>query len=327
MTPGQKAAAILALIGEDNAGKIIQKIPKHEVKKILRSYQRLPYLTESDIEKIAKEFLKIIKDLDSEHNKFTLENAKKILKQANSTLKDDKWIDSLSDSFLIEEIRKLILEIDEKILIRGLKNEHPQTMSLILSICSAEKSSALFKLLDENVRCEIILRISQMNYVDTQELENVHEELDKLQKNRAIQETSPGGYEKILNVLQAASVEQREKLLKGIEEKDPKLAEKLLYGLISLSRLAELDPKYLSLLCSQLTDTTIALALRMETPEIKEKFLLAMSKKRRHILEEDIQNSKYPKKDVEKAVAEVVKKALELKDAGKIVFPWETTLV
>jgi flagellar motor switch protein FliG len=66
---------------------------------------------------------------------------------------------------------------------------------------------------------------------------------------------------------------------------------------------------------------------RIEAVEIKEKFLLAMSKKRRHILEEDIQNSKYPKKDVEKAVSEVVKKALELKDAGKIVFPWETTLV
>lgn len=327
MTPGQKAAAILALIGEDNAGKIIQKIPKHEVKKILRSYQRLPSLTESDIEKIAKEFLKIINDLDSEQNKFTLDYAKKILKQANSTLKDDKWIDSLSDSFLIEEIRKLIVEIDEKTLIRWLKNEHPQTMSLILSICHAEKSSSLFKLLDENVRCEVILRISQMNFVDSQELENVHEELDKLQKNKAIQETNPGGYKKILNVLQAASVEQREKLLKGIEEKDPKLAEKLLYGLISLSRLADLDPKYLSLLCSQLTDSTLALALRMEEAEIKEKFLLAMSKKRRHILEEDIQNSKYPKKDVEKAVSEVVKKALELKDAGKIVFPWETTLV
>jgi flagellar motor switch protein FliG len=327
MTPGQKAAAILALIGEDNAGKIIQKIPKHEVKKILRSYQRLPSLSESDVEKIAKEFLKIINDLDSEQNKFTLDNAKKLLKQANSTLKDDKWIDSLSDSFLIEEIRKLIFEIDEKNLIRWLKNEHPQTMSLILSICSPEKSSSLFKLLDENVRCEIILRISQMNFVDSQELENVHEELDKLQKNKAIQETTPGGYEKILNVLQAASVEQREKLLKGIEEKDPKLAEKLLYGLISLSRLADLDPKYLSLLCSQLTDTTLALALRIEAVEIKEKFLLAMSKKRRHILEEDIQNSKYPKKDVEKAVSEVVKKALELKDAGKIVFPWETTLV
>ena len=33
MTPAQKAAAILALAGEENASKLIQNIPEFEVKK------------------------------------------------------------------------------------------------------------------------------------------------------------------------------------------------------------------------------------------------------------------------------------------------------
>ncbi len=327
MTPGQKAAAILALAGEENASKLVQNIPEYEVKKILRSFSRLPNLSEQDIDNIAKEFLNIIKNLNTDKNKFSIENAKRILHAANNSMKDKKWIDSISDSFLIDEIRNILNEIDEKTLANWLKNEIPQTMSLVLSICLPEKSSSLFKFLQEHLRCEIILRISQMNHVNTPELEILYEELEKLQKNRDPIQTNKGGFEKILGVLQAAPLEQRKKLMEGIEMKDPELAKKLIHALLSVNRLAELDPTHLTLLCSSLSDKMISLAMRLERPEIKEKFLSALSKKRRHLIEEDMEGSKELKKDAEIAASFIVKKALELKDSGKIVFPWEVTLV
>ena len=148
--------------------------------------------------------------------------------------------------------------------------------------------------MQEGLRCEIILRISQMNHVDTPELENLYEELEKLQKNRIPIQTSTGGFEKILSVLQAAPVEQRNKLMEGIELRDPELAKKLIYALLSVSRLADLDPTHLSLLCSNLSDKMISLAMRIEKPEIKEKFLSSLSKKRRHLIEEDMEGDKQP---------------------------------
>lgn len=327
MTPAQKAAAILALAGEENASKLVQKIPEYEVKKILRSFHRLPIFTEQDIDNIAKEFLEIIKNLNSDGNPFSIENAKRILRTANNTIKDHKWIEQISDSFLIDEIRRILNEIDEKMLIAWLKNEHPQTVSLVLSICTPEKSSSLFKAIQEYLRCEIILRISQMNHVETPELDNLYEELEKLQKNKHFIQATPGGFEKILSVLQASSPEQREKLLEGIETRDSELAKKLHYALLSVSRLADLNPTHLSLLCASLPDQTIALAMRIEQPEIKEKYLSALSKKRRHLIEEEMDGHKQLKKDVETASSLIVKKALELRDSGKIVFPWEVTLV
>jgi flagellar motor switch protein FliG len=327
MTPSQKAAAILALAGEENASKLVRNIPEYEVKKILRSFSRLPTLTEQDIDNIAKEFLEIIKNLDLDSNKFSMENAKRILYTANNSMKDSNWIESISDSFLIDEIRNILNEIDERILSNWLKNELPQTMSLVLSICLPEKSSSLFKNLQEYLRCEIILRISQMNHVDTPELENLYEELEKLQKNRDPIQTNAGGFEKILSVLQASPFEQREKLMEGIELRDPELAKKLMHALLSVSRLAELDPTHLSLLCSNLSDKILSLAMRIEQAEIRNKFLSSLSKKRRHLIEEDMSGNKQLKKDAEIASSLIVKKALELKDSGKIVFPWEVTLV
>jgi flagellar motor switch protein FliG len=327
MTPGQKAAAILALAGEENASKLVQNIPEYEVKKILRSFHRLPTLSEQDIDNIAKEFLEIIKYLNSDNNKFSFDNAKRILYAANNSIKDKNWIESISDSFLIDEIRRLLNDIDEKMLANWLKNEHPQTMSLVLSICLPEKSSSLFKSLQEHLRCELILRISQMNHVNTPELENLYEELEKLQKNRISIQSSPGGFEKILSVLQAAPYEQRKKLLEGIEIKDPELTKKLIHALLSVSRLADLEPNHLAMLCSNLSDKMISLAMKLEKPEIKEKYLSAISKKRRHLIEEDIEGSKELKKTADIAASLIVKKALELRDSGKIVFPWEVTLV
>lgn len=327
MTPSQKAAAILALAGEENASKLIRIIPEYEVKKILRAFSRLPTLTEQDIDNIAKEFLEIIKNLNLDGNKFSIENAKHILYAANNSIKDKKWIENISDSFLIDEIRTIINNIDEKILINWLKNELPQTMSLVLSICPPEKSSSLFKSLQNHLHCEIILRISQMNHVDTPELENLYEDLEKLKKNRNLIQANADGFEKIRSVLQAAPAEQREKLMEGIELKDPELAKKLTHALLSVKRLAELEPTHLSLLCSNLSDKTLSLAIRLEQIETKEKFLSSISEKRRHLIEEDIENNKQLKKDAEIAATLIVKKALELKDSGKIIFPWDATLV
>lgn len=326
MTPSQKAAIILGLTGDEYASNIIKNIPKFELKKLLQAFSRLPSFTENDIENISKEFLEIIKKLEP-NNKFSLESAKRILISANQSLKDDQWIKSISSSFLIDDIRNILNDIDNKILLNWLKNEHPQVLSLVISICSPEKSSYLFKKIQEQVRCEIILRISQLNHIDTYELENLQEELEKLQKN--INPTSPtlGGFEKIRSVLQVTSTEQREKLLEGIELRDPELAKNLIESLLSVNKLSELNPNHLSILCSNLTDSIISLALRLEQPNIKEKYLSSISKKRREIIEEEMLVGKHPIKDAENAASLIVKKALELKNSGKIIFPWEETLV
>ena len=88
MTPSQKAAAILALAGEENAAKLIQNIPEFETKKILRAFSRLPTLSEKNIEELAKEFVTLVKKVDSYNGNFSLDKAKKILSKANLTLKD-----------------------------------------------------------------------------------------------------------------------------------------------------------------------------------------------------------------------------------------------
>lgn len=327
MTPSEKAAAILALAGEENAAKLIQNLSNPEVKKILRTLSRLPSLSEDDISKIAAEFLAIITNLGSYEGNFTLEKAKKILQTANLASKDSNWIDSLSDSFLLEEIRRILNMIDEKTLANWLKQEHPQTISLILAIATPQKSTVLFKYLQEYVRCEILLRISQMNHVETVELENIYEELNKLQKNLQFNHLSLDGIEKITQMLQAANGEFRNQLLAGIKTKDPQLAERFAHDLLAINKLAELTPAHLSILCANLTDATLTLGLRLENQTVKEKFLSAVAKKRRHLIESEWEGGKVPKKEVETAVAAIIKKALELKEKGKIVFPWEETLV
>ncbi len=327
MTPSQKAAAILALAGEENAAKLIFNIPEFEVKKILRAMNRLPTLTEQDIDKIAKEFLEIIKKIDSYRGKFSLEKAKKILLTANQTIKDPKWIETLSDSYLIEEIRNILNNLPNKTLSQWLKQEHPQTITLILSIATSDKANAIFKFLQENVRCEILLRMSQLNHVDTPELENIYEELSKYQKNVNPKALDSDGIEKIKQMLQATDPAFSTKLLDGIKEKDSNLAQRLQQELLTLSKLSELNQNHMAVLCAHLPDQTLALALRLEPNEIKDKFLCNVAKKRRHLIESEWEGGKVQKKEVDTAIAALIQKALELKENGKIVFPWEETLV
>lgn len=79
-----------------------------------------------------------------------------------------------------------------------------------------------------------------------------------MEKNVNPIQESVGGFKKILAVLQAAPYEQRSKLLDDIEAKEPELAEKLKYALVSIERISTIDQTHLSLLCANLPDKVLS---------------------------------------------------------------------
>ena len=228
---------------------------------------------------------------------------------------------------LARQIRLCLDTLDEKFLARWLKQEQPQTIAFILSLCDAKKSSYLLKHLPEGIQTDVLVRLKELDSIHELELKNIYEELVKLQNKQDHSGNTPDGFEKILSMMKSLPASESRRYLENLEQKDPQFATKLRASILTVERLSQLHPNHLSLLCSKASDKDLSTALRLETKEIQEKYLGALSQKRRCLIEEDLEIGKIPKKEAESAASKIVKFAIELEETGKIIFPWDDALV
>jgi flagellar motor switch protein FliG len=120
----------------------------------------------------------------------------------------------------------------------------------------------------------------------------------------------------------------RSRILDEVALREPELAAHIAGGLLSVERFSELLPAHLALLLAQMKDAEIGSFLRGESSALQKKYLSALSARRR----EDIECLLSPdKKITQNQKAEACERlrmcALKLKGEGRILFPWEETLV
>ncbi|MBX9703646.1 MAG: hypothetical protein K2X39_05790, partial [Silvanigrellaceae bacterium] len=281
MKPEEKAATIILLAGDENIQRLLLGIPKEMQKKAFRALAKVPALNEGDIKSIVDEFIYIVKNLEHEKSTNLSNQAASILKKAGEALKEESWTEQFSHSFLLNDVRDLLNEIETMVLYKWLLNEHPQTIACVLAIGNAKKMAKIFTQFPDDSKTLIIQKISQINSLEPPELTNLYEELANLKSRKGIHSLiNPGGTQKVVELLQASSPEIRMSILEKIGEKAPELHQQIIKELVTVERLSGLLPNHLSLLCSCLPDQVISLGLRLEQQSVREIFLNALSKKR-----------------------------------------------
>jgi flagellar motor switch protein FliG len=128
--------------------------------------------------------------------------------------------------------------------------------------------------------------------------------------------------------VQSLDSDLRGQILSAVEQKDPSLAGYLENGLLSVERIAQLMPNHLALLLSQLKDQDIGWFLRGEKNNVCEIYLSCLSSRRRQDVECLLEPAKkITQKQKAEACERLRAKATSMKEEGKLVFPWEESLV
>jgi flagellar motor switch protein FliG len=304
--------------GEEISAEIFKSMTEFEIKRIGTAMSRLGRLDNDIVDQIMMEFYGIIqqnKKFFYGGNEFT----KKVIGTAFKGGEADELIEQLA---LGSQANLDSLElIDPRSLANFIRNEHPQTVALILAHLDNKKCGEVLKLLPESIHTEVLIRIANLDAVQPEIIDEIDDVLrQEVNAMGTVATQKIGGVEPIagmLNLMDKASAEQ---LLDSFEERDPDLAEQIRQLMFVFDDLVKIDDRGIQELIKNVNNDKWKIALRTASEAVKELVFKNMSERAAVMLKEDMEASGAVKlSDVEAAQLEVINIARKLEGEGKIV--------
>ena len=303
-------AILIQSLGKEAAQKINLRLSDAEKEMIDKNLAQMGKIPPQLVEKVAHEFIMNVKGESASQND-NLSNRNSDKDEENNPQK------SVSQSSGLMAFQALEAEQ----IIELIKDEHPQTISVILSQLNPSLASEILADFPEEKKSDVAMRIASLENV----MDGVIEELDAffddvLKKRKTTQPEKAGGIDslaQILNQLDGASVQF---ILDDIEERDQELVEQIKQKMFIFDDLKLVDDKGLQKLLRSVETKDLATALKGASEEVKQKIFQNISERAGDILKEEIESlGAVRMKDVEDAQQAMTKIIQDMETKGEVI--------
>ena len=313
----EKAAIFLVSVGDDAASEIIKRLELMEIQKITKYMDQLPTIEKDDSENVLKDF-------NSNFSKVGIvvkgdDYVKNLIAKSLDPEKAKKILDNLHGP-IEEEGLQTLKWLDPHIIADFVKNEHPQTIALILGHLEPMSAAVVIGLLPSSIRSQVVFRLSKLERVPPGVIKDLDEVLqEQLKSTGSTQSKLVGGVRIVADILNNMDKSIEEPILADIEKLDKEEAEKIRELMFTFDDLASVDDKSMQLILREVSHDQIVLALKTASDELRTKILANVSKRAQEMINDDLE-AMGPKKlsEVEKVQHEILKVARRLEDEGKI---------
>jgi flagellar motor switch protein FliG len=321
MSGAEKSAYLLVCLGADTTTAVFKELKDEEVRLIsnfMRGVEHVP----ADL---ARQAVDHFRKTQEEYAGLFIDG-KDFLNNALISTGDNKRAEAILDD-LDSEFEGKPLEtismMDPRMVAGLLQNEHPQTVSLILSTQKAEHTGRILLHLPEDLRSEVIYRIAKIEKVSPDIIHQIEEALKReiggFVKN---EQQNVGGMDKVVEILTRMEKSVEQNILAGIEQLNPETAEKIRNLLFTFDDIHVIDNIGMQKILREVKNETLTLALKTASEVIKDKIFQNISEGAAAIINEDLEALGPVKlSDVEQAQRSIVKIALRLEEEGQLVLP------
>ncbi len=313
----EKAAIFLLTLGDEFSAKVFQRLDEEEIKNVGRQMAKVDHVDNADIASLLKEFRSDVgaDDLFLSGDDM-LESA---LKKALHADKANEILDDIHSDWrltLFQKARKL----EPQILVNFLRNEHPQTIALVLAVLEQVQAAAILGELKEDQRIEVIMRMSELDKVSPEILVDIDRVLqEELLSVEGMEGQRLGGVEAVAEILNNADRSLEASILEGVEEQREELADEIRKLMFVFEDLIGVDDRGIMAILKEVSTDDLKLALKTATEDLKEKIFKNMSQRAVEMLKEDMEIMGPTRlKDVEGAQQAILKIGKRLEQEGKV---------
>jgi flagellar motor switch protein FliG len=320
LTGVQKAAIFFMTLGPEASAPILKRFPDSDIQKITFEIANMPRVKNALKEEVLNEFADINKAKD-----FLIEGgfdyAKTLLSKALGSQRAIDIIEKVSE--ITQQFRPfgIARKAEASQLLNVIRNEHPQTIALILCYIQPEKSAQILSGLPENVMSDVAQRIAQMSSTSPLVVEEVEAILQSKLSNVIRSDISTiGGIKSLVDILNNADRSTEKSILEEFEQQDPELANKLKESMFIFEDIITLDNISIQKILREVDMKDMALALKASSDEVADIIYNNLSKRAAQTLKEDIEFlGPVRLMDVEKAQQSIVAVIRRLDDSGEII--------
>ncbi|MEZ5758057.1 MAG: flagellar motor switch protein FliG [Emcibacteraceae bacterium] len=312
-----KAAALMIALGEEHGRIIWSLLDDEEIKELSLAMSSLGTVEAQVVEELFLEFANGVSSVGSLTGSF--DNTERLL---HKMLPDDRV------SQIMDEIRgpagrtmwDKLGNVNEVVLATYLKNEYPQTVSVILSKIKPEHASAVLSVLPDEFAMEVINRMLKMEPVQKDILDKVESTLRVEFMNNLARTSRKDSHETIADIFNYLDRASEARFLTALEDRNRESAERIRALMFTFEDLQKLDATGAQTLLRNIDKDRLGLAMKGASDKIRDLFFSNMSERAAKILKEDMEAMGPVKlKDVDEAQMEIVAVAKDLADAGEII--------
>lgn len=241
LSAAQKAALVIAALGPEAAGPIIERVEDKHLRAFARAYAHLHTIPQAALKVVAEEFMSQLGGGDTEL-KGGVEETKELLRQFISQDEIVRLMEGL-DVPGGESVWEKLDRAEDEALSEYLATQNMQLVAVVLSKINTEKASRILNMLEEEVAMKIIARLAKPMHIDQPVLNILSEtiERDFLAPLRASPDMRNPG-QMIGSMMNNVMSEKREKLMAYIAESQPDIVADVKKSLLTFQDVAERVP-------------------------------------------------------------------------------------
>ena len=266
-----KAAILIRSLGPEVTGTVLNGLSDDEKKVMNQHLDKMGTISTQVIEYVAQEF--------------TANAALKMraMQLAAPVKKEDPP----------EETQGLeaILSLDADEVYELIKDEHPQTIAIILiHLKTAVASDVVAKLPDE-IKADVAVRVVTLEKVNAEMIDEVNDAFNEILKNKKSSVVNiSGGVDRLAEILNQTDEISSELILNEIEETDAEMAAQIKQKMFVFEDLVLVDDRGFQKLLRKVETVELAIALKAASEEVKEKVFKNMSERAGSVLQEEMED-------------------------------------
>ena len=317
LSGAERAAVIMLSLGEEHSAKLWSMMDEEEVKEVSQVMSNLGSISSNVIEKLLIDFVSQMSGTGSLMGSY--ESTERLIARF---LPDEKV------SQIMEEIRgpagrtmwDKLANVNESVLANYLKNEYPQTVSVVLSKIKPEHAARVLGALPEEFALEVVQRMLRMESVQKDILDKVEQTLRVEFMSNLARTAKRDAHEHMAEIFNNFDRQTESRFITALEERSRDSAERIKALMFTFEDLAKLDPGSIQTLLRNIEKDKLGLALKGATDGLRDVFFSNMSERAGKILREDMEAMGPVRlKDVDEAQMRMVNVAKDLANKGEIM--------
>ncbi len=289
MTPTQKVAAFLIVLGPTTASEVLKNITDDDLlDQITLDIASLNKVSTEILNSILEEF-KTFFQASNYLSSGGMDYAKELLEKAYGTDHAKKILDRLvvlmnSNPF------QFFNEADPGQLATSFQNENPQLIALIMAYLKPEHSAQVLNYLPAEVQALVAMKIADMDTTNPEILAEIEKIVESKFSSVVVQDFSKaGGVESLANILNHAGRVTERNVIELLEIRSPQLAEDVRELMFVFEDIVNLEDKAIQRILREVDTKDLAMSLKGTKEDVKEKIFRNMSERAQAMLRDEME--------------------------------------
>lgn len=316
----QKAAILLISLGSDLSSRVLkQQFYDAEIEMLTQEISNMIKISPEIKNAVLEEFI----ELHQAREYLThggINYARELLEKTVGPQRANDIINKLAREMKAVPFSSL-RKTDPKHLFNFIREEHPQTIALILAHLTPDQAAVILASLSHDMQSEISRRIAIIDRFTPDVILDVESVLEKKLSSVVQQEhVVVGGVQALVDILNRVGRSAEKVILEGLEREDPVLAEEVKRRMFVFEDINMLPDNFIQRVLREVNSKDLALAMRGSNEEVCARIYKNMSKRAAEMLKEEIEfMGPVRLKEVEQAQQKVVNIIRKLDESGEII--------